>query len=140
MELICNLGWLAVTIALWGFWCAQGRQAKRRPMRGLQLPAIAAQLISLCALTAILLPVISITDDLQASNNPAEVERSAVKRNQLLNLDHVSHGIPSAIASTETGPYAPLMRRLAILPVNFAALAREAAHLIAPWSRPPPVA
>jgi hypothetical protein len=136
MELLCNLGWLAVTIAFWGFWCAQGRQVKRRSL----LPAIAVQLISLCALTAILLPVISITDDLQASNNPAEVERGAGKRNQFLNLDRVSHGIPGAIANTVPGPRPPLMRRLGILPVNFTVTAKGAAHLIAPWSRPPPVA
>jgi hypothetical protein len=140
MESLCNLGWLAVTIAFWGFWCAQRRQVKRRAKRRSLLPAIAVQLISLCALTAILLPVISITDDLQASNNPAEVERSAGKRNQFLNLHHVSHGIPGAIAYMVPGPRPPLMRRLAILPVNFAAPAEGAAHLIAPWSRPPPVA
>jgi hypothetical protein len=136
MELLCNLGWLAITIAFWAFWCAQARQAKRRSL----LPAIAVQLISLCALTAILLPVISITDDLQASNNPAEVERSAAKRNQFLNPHHVSHGVPGAIAFTVPDPRPPLMRRLAILPVNFTVTAKGAAHLIAPWSRPPPVA
>ncbi len=136
MELLCNLGWLAVTIAFWGFWCAQGRQAKRRSL----LPAIAVQLISLCALTTILLPVISITDDLQASNNPAEVERSAAKRDQFLNPHHVSHGVPGAIASTVPGLQPALMRRLAILPVNFTVTAKGSAHLIAPWSRPPPVA
>jgi hypothetical protein len=140
MELLCNLGWLAVTIAFWGFWCVQERQRKRRSKRQLQLPAIAVQLISLCALTAILLPVISITDDLQASNNPAEVERSAVKRNQFLNLHHVSHGVPDAIAYIVPGPQPALMRRLAILPVNFTVTAKGSAHLIAPWSRPPPVA
>jgi hypothetical protein len=136
MELLCNIGWLAVTIALWGFWSTQRRQVKRRSL----LPAIAVQLISLCALTAILLPVISITDDLQASNNPAEVERSAGKRNQLLNPHHVSHGVPGAIACTVPGPRPPRMRRLAILPVNFTVTAKGSAHLIAPWSRPPPVA
>jgi len=136
VESLCNFGWLAITVAFWGFWCTQGRQVKRRSL----LPAIAVQLTSLCALTAILLPVISITDDLQASNNPAEVERSAVKRNQFLNLDRVSNGVPGAIAYTVPGPRPPHMRRLAILPVNFAVTAKGAAHLIAPWSRPPPVA
>jgi hypothetical protein len=136
VESLCNFGWLAVTIAFWGFWCAQGRKAKRWSL----LPTIAVQLISLCALTAILLPVISITDDLQASNNPAEVERGAVKRNQFLNLDRVSHGVPGAIAYTVPGPRPLHMRMLAILPANFAVAAKESAHLIAPWSRPPPVA
>jgi hypothetical protein len=140
MELLCNLGWLTVTIAFWGFWCAQGRPMKRQAKRRSLLPAIAVQLISLCALTAILLPVISITDDLQASNNPAEVERSAGKRNQFLNPHRVSHGVPGAIAYTVPGPRPPLMRRLAILPFNFTVPAQGTAQVLAQWSRPPPVA
>jgi len=136
MESLCNLGWLAVTIAFWGFWCAQRRQVKRRSL----LPAIAVQLISLCALTAILLPVISITDDLQASNNPAEVERCAGKRNQFLNLHHVSHGVPGAIALMVSCPSQRLMRRLAILPINFSVPAQGTAQVLVQWSRPPPVA
>jgi len=69
MELLCNLVWVAVTVALWSSWLVRRRQARTASI----LPAIAVQLISLAALTAILLPAISITDDLQASNNPAEV-------------------------------------------------------------------
>jgi len=140
MESLCNLGWLAVTIAFWGFWCAQRRHVKRRAKRRSLLPAIAVQLISLCALTAILLPVISITDDLQASNNPAEVERCAGKRNQFLNLHHVSHGVPGAIAYTVSGPQPALLRRLAILPINFSVLAQGTTQVLVQWSRPPPVA
>jgi hypothetical protein len=136
MELLCNLGWLAVTLALWGFWCAQGRQMNRRSL----LPAIAAQLISLCALTAILLPVISITDDLQASNNPAEVERGAGKRNQFLCAYHVPHGIPGTIALTVSGLRPPLLRRLAFLTDDFAVPAQGTAQVLAQWSRPPPEA
>ena len=136
MESLCNFGWLAITIAFWAFWCAQRRQVKRRSL----FPAVAVQLISLCALTAILLPVISITDDLQASNNPAEVERGAGKRNQFLNLHHVSHGVPGAIALTVSCLRPPLLRRLAILPINFAVPAQGTARVPAQWSRPPPVA
>jgi hypothetical protein len=136
MELLCNLAWLAVTIALWGFWCAQGRQVKRRSL----LPAIAVQLISLCALTAILLPVISITDDLQASNNPAEVERGAGKRNQFLHSHQVPHGVPNMIALTVCGLRSPLLRRLTFLTDDFAVPAQGSAQALAQWSRPPPEA
>jgi hypothetical protein len=140
MELLCNLGWLAVTIVFWGFWCAQGRQLKRQAKRRLQLPAIAVQLISLCALTAILLPVISISDDLQASNNPAEVERSAGKRNQFLCSHYVPHGVLGTIALAVPSPRPPSLRRLAILPINFAVPAQGTAQVLAQWSRPPPEA
>jgi hypothetical protein len=136
MELLCNLGWLAVATAIWGFWCSQSRQVKRRS----PLPAIAVQLISLCALTAILLPVISITDDLQSSNNPAEVERGAGKRNQFLNPHHVPHGIPGTIALAVSGPRSPLLRRLAFLTDDFAVPAQGTARAFAQWSRPPPEA
>ena len=136
MELFCNLGWLAITIAFWGFWCAQRRQVNSRSL----LPAIAVQLISLCALTAILLPVISISDDLQASNNPAEVERSAGKRNQFLHSYHVPHGVAGTAALTGSGPRPPLMRRLAFLTDDFAVPAHGIAQALAQWSRPPPEA
>jgi len=135
MELVCNLAWVAVAIVLWSDWLARRRRAKS----GSMLPAIAVQLIALCALTAILLPVISITDDLQSANNPAEVERSAAKRNQLLAAQS-SHGAPGAIALMVPHLRPCFLRRLAILPVDFAAPARGSAQLLAWWSRPPPVA
>jgi hypothetical protein len=136
MELLCNLGWLAITIAFGGFWCAQRRQAKRRSL----LPAIAVQLISLFALTTILLPVISISDDLQASNNPAEVERSAGKRNQLLCAHHVPHGVAGIIAIAVSGLRPPLLRRLAFLTDELVVPAQRTAQVLAQWSRPPPAA
>src|ERR1700683_729813 len=88
MELVCNLAWLTVTIFLWAAWLARGPRATR----GSLLPTFGAQFIALAALTAVLLPVISITDDLQASNNPAEVERCAAKRNQFLCSHPATHG------------------------------------------------
>src|SRR5580704_6675329 len=129
---------MAVTIAFWGFWCAQGRHLKRRSKRQLLLPAIAVQLISLCALTAILLPVISITDDLQASNNPAEVERGAGKRDQFLNPHHVPHGVSGTIALAVPRRRPSLMRRLAFLARDLAVPAQGNAQVLAQWSRPPP--
>jgi hypothetical protein len=63
-----------------------------------------------------------------------------VKRNQFLNLDRVSHGVPGAIAYTVPSPRPPHMRRLAILPVNFAVPARGTTQVLVQWSRPPPVA
>lgn len=136
MELVCNLAWLTVAIVLWGSWFARGRRATR----GSLLPAIAVQLIALCALTAILLPAISITDDLQASNNPAEVERSTAKRNQFLSSCHALHGAPGTIALMVPSLRHSFLRRLAILPTTSDVPAQGTAYLIAPWSRPPPVA
>jgi hypothetical protein len=136
MELVCNFAWLTVAIVLWGSWFARGRRATR----GSLLPAIAVQLIALFALTAILLPAISITDDLQASNNPAEVERSTAKRNQFLSSCHAPHGAPGTIALMVQSLRPLLQCTLAILPTDFAAHAQGSTHVLVRWSRPPPVA
>lgn len=136
MELLCNLAWLAVTVALWSCWFLRRRSATRMSL----LPAIAVQLISLAALTAILLPVISISDDLQASNNPAEVERNSAKRNQFLCSQHAPHSTPGTIALIVPSLRVFLPSRTALLPVDSAVPAQGAAHLLTPWTRPPPAA
>ncbi len=135
MELLCNLAWLAATIALWSCWLV-----RRRSVRVSPLPAIAVQLISLASLTAILLPVISITDDLQASNNPAEVERSAGKRDHLLSSQPAHHGAPGTMALAVPCLRPFLLRRMAILPTGFSVPTQGNALALFRWSRPPPAA
>ena len=135
MELLCNLAWVAVTIALWSCWFVRRRSARISP-----LPAIAAQIISLAALTAILLPVISITDDLQAANNPAEVERSAGKRDHLFSFQQAHHGAPGIVALVVPAFCPSLLTRFSLLPTDSADPSEGTAHLLAPWSRPPPAA
>jgi len=134
MELLCNLVWVAVTVALWSSWLVRRRQARTASI----LPAIAVQLISLAALTAILLPAISITDDLQASNNPAEVERSAGKRDHLFSFQQAHQGAPGVVALVVSGFRPSLLTRISLLPADSAISSVGVAHLLAPWSRPPP--
>jgi len=136
MELLCNLVWVAVTVALWSSWLVRRRQARTASI----LPAIAVQLISLAALTAILLPVISITDDLQAANNPAEVERSAGKRDHLFSFQQALHGAPGIVALVVPAFRPSLLTRFSLLPTDSADPSEGTAHLLAPWSRPPPAA
>jgi len=136
MELFCNLAWVAVTVALWGSWFVRRRHARTVSI----LPAIAAQLISLAALTAILLPVISITDDLQAANNPAEVERSAGKRDHLFSFQQALHGAPGIVALVVPAFRPSLLTRFSLLPTDSADPSEGTTHLLAPWSRPPPAA
>ena len=134
MELLCNLVWVAVTVALWSSWLVRRRQARTASI----LPAIAVQLISLAALTAILLPVISITDDLQAANNPAEVERSAGKRDHLFSLHQAHQGVSGIVALVAHSPRPSLLTKFSLLPADSAIPSVGVAHLLAPWSRPPP--
>jgi hypothetical protein len=65
MELILNLAWALLTAFMVCLWMrfAPRTGASRR-----------MQLVALAVLILILLPVISVTDDLQAAQNPAETD------------------------------------------------------------------
>jgi hypothetical protein len=136
MESLCNLVWVAVTLALWSIWLVRQRHSKTAAI----LPAIAVQLISLAALTAILLPVISITDDLQAANNPAEVERGAGKRDHLLSFQQAHHGASGVVALVVPILRPSLLIKFSLPPTDFAVPAQGTAHAFTQWSRPPPAA
>jgi hypothetical protein len=138
MELLCNFAWATVIVALWSCWFVRRRRTGSNSARISPLPAIALQLISLAALTAILLPVISITDDLQASNNPAEVERSAGKRDHLFSFHQAHQGAPGIVALVVSQSAPSLLTRFSLLPADSAIPSVGVAHLLAPWSRPPP--
>jgi hypothetical protein len=140
MELLCNLAWAAITFAFWSCWFVRRRQARPVSARVSPLPAIAVQLISLAALTAILLPVISITDDLQAANNPAEVERGAGKRDHLSSFEQAHQGVSGVVALVVSGLRPALLTRFSLMPADSAVPTHGTAHLLAPWSRPPPAA
>ncbi|MGD0682309.1 MAG: hypothetical protein ABR990_09680 [Terracidiphilus sp.] len=78
MELTLNLVWtvLAVVImCLWLRFCTRTGADRRM------------QLVSLAMLIAILLPVISVTDDLQALQNPAELDCCA-RRHHVASCSH----------------------------------------------------
>jgi len=65
MELFLNLAWAALAVLMIVAWLRLGvRDGAGRRM----------QFVALAVLVAILFPVISVTDDLQAAHNPAEVD------------------------------------------------------------------
>jgi hypothetical protein len=135
VELLSNLIWLAVAASLWGLWLAAGRDSGKR----LLLPRIGLQLVALGVLTTILLPAISITDDLQANHNPAEVERAAVGRNELqLTAVPPASVHPFALALLTFCFRPQRAQRVALLAweENFPAQMHEPPRSL--WSRPPP--
>ena len=77
MELLLNLAWLLVAGTLVSLWLRG--EARNQPDRRLQL-------IALAVLIAVLFPVISVSDDLQAIQNVSEVDN-------YLRRDHL---VPSA--------------------------------------------
>ena len=73
MELFFNLLWLALSSLLLGFWILGPSRWTDERLR----PSTRAQIVALVLLIVILLPVISLTDDLQACTAPAESEHLA---------------------------------------------------------------
>jgi hypothetical protein len=71
MELALNLVWLTLVVCLTALWLRHGPppQASRR-----------AQLVALALIAIIFLPAISMTDDLLAAQNPAEIDTTAALR------------------------------------------------------------
>lgn len=94
MELLSNFVWMVAALALWVWWMSQPRSTRGTSLR----PGIGVQLVGLAVLTMILLPVISVSDDLQASHNPAEVERSCIRSDQHVLLPGAPAPAPSALS------------------------------------------
>ena len=78
MELVLNLGWALSAAMFFGIWLRHSRQAgaDRR-----------TQLVALAVLVLILFPVISVTDDLQAMQNPAEAD-CCLRRDHVVSTAH----------------------------------------------------
>jgi hypothetical protein len=105
VEIFFNLVWVAVTVALIAAWC----RAPRHPHFASLRPAVAVQLIALAVLAAILLPVISLTYDLQASVNPAETEHLSRRPALQGSPEQQSHLQPVPLALPVATPTDPSM-------------------------------
>lgn len=136
MELLSNLVWIAVALSLWGVWLLQ-----RRRGRGASLPSgLAVQLAALAVLTLILLPVISVSDDLQASHNPAEVERTCLRNDRHLLPPEAPPPAPAALAAIITCLLLASPRTIAFLCPRSSPRSERLSYLRVLAPRPPPVA
>ena len=136
MELLSNLAWFAVAVSLWGWWSVRRRSARKGPF----VQDASAELIALVMLTAILLPAISITDDLHACQLPAEIRRSVLQSDRRL-----TPAAPPGILPFTLALLALLMSSLKRCRIAYLAAERPAS--LPPWSyvpflwgRPPPAA
>lgn len=129
MELVLNLGWGLLALLLfrqWLHYTPHARSGRR------------VQFVSLAMLVLFLFPVISVTDDLQAVHNPAEIERS-------LRRDERSVS-PHALLPTVAGPPSARMTGVVLAFFKVAPLpqpqrfALAASPLASIQNRPPPCA
>jgi hypothetical protein len=112
VELILNLAWALSVLVFFSIWLRRSRHigADRR-----------TQLVALAVLVLILFPVISVTDDIQAMQNPAEAD-CCLRRDQVVCNTH------SIFPST-----------VAVLPPAFAELSFGFVQLAATSNLPTPV-
>lgn len=99
METFFNLLWVAVAAALFAAWLAGAR-----PKKDSALPSMGLQFIALALLVVILLPVISLTDDLQANTNPAETEHFSRRVDIAPAASRDLHSLPLALAALVSAP------------------------------------
>lgn len=130
MELTLNLGWALV--AMWML-CAWVRKAPRRATdRRIQMVALAVVIL-------ILLPAISMTDDLLAAQNPAEIDCCARR-----NHDHAAcpHSIIPAAAVLPLPGFTGISLAFVGMagPSNLPSPLVENPSLTSIQSRPPPAA
>jgi len=92
MELTLNLGWVLVALTMTYVWLRIARRAARER---------SAQFAALAIVILILLPAISMTDDLMAAQNPAEID-TCVRRDDTGSV-HAHSGVPllAALPSPE---------------------------------------
>lgn len=125
---------MAVTILLFGSWFLR----RRREQPDSLLPGIAVQLMALLVLAAVLLPVISLTDDLQASVTPAETEHLCRRSDLQLNPDRplqivsVAFGLP--LPTLNSAP----MQVIAFLTKDESASRQMRGYFRTRSTRPPP--
>jgi len=134
VELLSNLVWLAVAISLWGLWFWR----RRDPREGSLVPRVGLQVIALAMLTAILLPPISITDDLHGCQLPAEIKRTVVRSDQPLAPATPSSILPYALALVAFWLCPLHLNKIAFFAVEEMAPRQRSGHLLSLWSRPPP--
>lgn len=129
MELVLNLAWALLAALMFGLWMrfAEGAGANRR-----------TQLLALAVLLLTFFPVISVTDDIQAFQNPAETD-CCQRRDHACSTPHsIFPHVPAlhlpAVAELQFGslgiaapggPQAPIVDHPALAPIQ---------------NRPPPVA
>ncbi len=95
MELLLNLAWaLLATLMFWLWLCHAPCQGIRR-----------TQLVALAVVIVILFPVISVTDDLQMAQNPAEATDCCARRNHAALCPH---SIFPAVATLPSPVFAEL--------------------------------
>jgi hypothetical protein len=99
VELFFNLLWLALSSLILSFWLLRRNRWADDSLRS----GVAVQLIAVALLIVVLLPVVSLTDDLQACTMPAESEHLSRRGDFQTIADFSLHAVSVMIAGSDAG-------------------------------------
>ena len=133
MEVLFNLVWLALSVALLGFWLSGQRQWADESLRA----STRMQIMALAVLIVILLPVVSLTDDLQACTAPAEAER-LMRRDLQVHPDSPLHAASIVVATLLFFQKAPVLQIMSLHFPSEEIVIPSKGHLSVVGNRPPP--
>lgn len=136
MELFFNLLWLALSCVLVGLWVLCRNDWADESLRS----SLRVQLIALALLIVVLLPVVSLTDDLQACTMPAESEHLARRSDFQTIADFTLHAVSLVIAGLLPFNAAPRPETLARMSFPVEQETPCAGYLRILGMRPPPAA
>jgi hypothetical protein len=135
LELLFNVAWLALSLGLVCFWFS----SQRRHCRKSQGATLCVQIITLALLILILLPVVSLTDDLCATATPVEVEHFS-RRGDLLPAHNIFlHTISAALSGLPFHQDAPYQQYPGLTSSDHIPGHPQTGHLSIAGIRPPPV-
>jgi len=134
VELFFNLLWLAISSLILGFWLLSRNRWADDSLR----VSIGLQLIALTLLIAVLLPVVSLTDDLQACTMPAESEHMSRRGDFQAIADLSLHTVSALIAGVVPVDVSPQPKTFAWLSFPAQKETSSEGYLRIFGSRPPP--
>lgn len=134
VELVFNLLWLSLSAALVFFWAVRQRGRTGKSLRC----DTRMQIVALAMLIVILLPVVSLTDDLQTHTTPAEAEHLGRRVDLQINADTGMHAASIAITALLAVEQASRLQTLAYLHPTMTAATPHEGYLRTAGIRPPP--
>lgn len=134
MELFFNLLWLALSGVLLGVWLVRRDRWADDSLRS----TVGVQLVALALLIVVLLPVVSLTDDLQARTMPAESEHLLRRGDFQTIADLTLHTVSLVITGLVPFSLSPRPQILALLFFPAKTESPSAGYLRILGTRPPP--
>jgi hypothetical protein len=134
VELFSNVLWLALSCLLLGFWLMGRNRWADASLRS----SVTVQLVALALLIVVLLPVVSLTDDLQACTMPAESEHLSRRGDFQTIADFTLHTVSVVIAGLVPFSASPRAETFAWLSLPAETESPSAGYLRILGTRPPP--